>query len=75
MQKEVISIYNQENITKTARVIQVIETIENRGKGTEEDPVREIARYWDFEGNLLGETELYDKPVHLELRRVSASIT
>ena len=44
---------------KKARVIQVIETSENRGNGTEEDPVRTITRYWDFEGKLLGEVDPY----------------
>lgn len=43
---------------KKARTVMVVETIENRGTGTEEDPVREVARYWDLEGNFIGEVNL-----------------
>lgn len=43
------------NGTNGVRVIRVIETRAIRGSGTEEDPVREIVQYWDFEGNLLAE--------------------
>lgn len=32
--------------TKSAKVIQVIETKANRGLGTEKDPVREVTQYW-----------------------------
>lgn len=41
--------------TKSAKVIQVIETKSKRGLGTEEVPVREVTQYWDFDGNLLAE--------------------
>ena len=43
--------------TKSARVIQVIETKAKRGFGTEKDPVREVTQYWDFEGNFLAEMD------------------
>lgn len=39
--------------TDKAEVIRVIKTTSILGKGTEEDPVRYIYQYWDFEGNLL----------------------
>ena len=43
--------------TKSARVIQVIETKSKRGLGTEQDPVRVVTQYWDFEGNFLAEMD------------------
>lgn len=36
--------------TKSAKVIQVIETKAVRGLGTEKDPVREVTQYWDLDG-------------------------
>lgn len=43
--------------TKSAKVIQVIETKSKRGLGTEKDPVREVTQYWDFDGNFLAEMD------------------
>lgn len=43
--------------TKSAKVIQVIETKAKRGLGTEKDPVREVTQYWDLEGNFLAEMD------------------
>lgn len=43
--------------TKSARVIQVIETKAKRGLGTKKDPVREVTQYWDFDGNFLAEMD------------------
>ena len=43
--------------TDSAKVIQVIETKSVRGKGTEEDVVREVVQYWDFDGNMLAESD------------------
>lgn len=40
--------------TESARVIQVIETKSTIGSGTEDDPFRPIAQYWDLDGNILG---------------------
>ena len=47
--------------TDNARVIQVIETSSLRGRGTEDDPCRDVKQYWDFNGNLLAESDLYVK--------------
>lgn len=44
--------------TDSARVIQAIETKSLRGLGTDEDPVRIVTQYWDFEGNLLADDEM-----------------
>ena len=41
-----------------ARVIQVIETQAIRGHGiSEDDPVRLVIQYWDFDGLLLAEKD------------------
>ena len=39
--------------TDSARVIQVIETSSIIGRGTFEDPVKEVRQYWSFDGRLL----------------------
>lgn len=39
--------------TDRAKVIQVIVTEAIEGRGTEDDPVRTIYQYWDFDGTLL----------------------
>ena len=44
--------------TKSARVIQVIETKATRGLGTEEDPTREVTQYWDLDGRFLAEMDV-----------------
>ena len=49
----------------SAKVIQVIETISARGKGTEEDPCRPVHKYWSLEGELLAEND----PCEEEKRR------
>lgn len=44
-----------------ARVIQVIETTETRGKGkTESDPIRGVRQLFTFDGNLLAENDPHD---------------
>lgn len=43
--------------TDSAKVIQVIETISTRGKGTEENPCRIVHQYWSLEGELLAEND------------------
>lgn len=43
-----------------ARVIQVIETIETRGKGEESDPLRCVRRYYTFDGEMLAENDPVD---------------
>ena len=45
----------------SARVIQVIETKSLRGTGTTTDKVRFVTQYWDFEGNLLAESDPMEK--------------
>lgn len=44
--------------TKSAKVIQVIETKAKRGLGTEKDPVRDVTQYWDLDGNFLAEMDV-----------------
>lgn len=38
----------------SARVVTVIETKEEVGHGTPEDPFRIVAKYWSLDGKLLG---------------------
>ena len=38
-----------------AKLIQVIETFEKRGKGTEEDICRKVKQFWSTDGVLLME--------------------
>jgi hypothetical protein len=41
-----------------ARVLQVIETtLEVRGSGRPEDPLRQVIQYWSLAGELLAESE------------------
>ena len=51
--------------TDSAKVIQVIETVSSRGKGTEENPCRWVHQYWSLEGELLAEND----PCKVEERR------
>jgi hypothetical protein len=45
-------------IEKMARVLQVIETtLEVRGSGRPEDPLRQVIQYWSLAGELLAESE------------------
>lgn len=50
----------------TLEIIKLIRTtIKRAGKGTDENPVRIITQYWDFDGNLLFEYDPYlDKFIH-----------
>ena len=43
--------------TDSARVITVIVTESLRGEGTQEDLCRTVTQYWDFDGNLLAESD------------------
>ena len=67
---------NRANGTKSAKVIQVIETKAKRGLGTEKDPVREVLQYWDFEGNFLAEmdTEMLIPQIYKECNAIKTSI-
>lgn len=38
-----------------ARIIEVIETYERRGLGTEKDPVRKVYQLWSKDGKLIHE--------------------
>lgn len=62
--------------TRSAKVIQVIETKAERGFGTEKDPVREVTQYWDFDGNFLAEmdTELLIPQINRECDAIKESI-
>jgi hypothetical protein len=43
---------------RSAKVIEVIETVTLRGRGDDErDPVREVTQYWSFKGILLAEKD------------------
>lgn len=42
--------------TKSARVIQVIETVSLAGDGTDAHPVYEVRQYWSPNGNLLAKS-------------------
>lgn len=68
---------NRANGTKSAKVIQVIETKAKRGLGTEKDPVREVTQYWDFEGNFLAEmdTEMLIPQIYAECNAIKTSVT
>lgn len=44
--------------TKSARIIQVIETVSLAGDGTEAHPVYELHQYWSLDGKLLAESSL-----------------
>lgn len=46
--------------TKSARVIQVIETRAMRGMGIDRDPSREVTQYWSLDGEFLACSD----PVH-----------
>lgn len=54
--------------TKSAKVIQVIETKAKRGLGTKKDPVRIVTQYWDLDGNFLAEAD--NDPQYLSERSV-----
>lgn len=43
--------------TDSAKVIEVIETRSLLGRGTDEDPVRTLRQYWDFDGRMLAQSE------------------
>lgn len=42
--------------TKSARVIQVIETVSLAGDGTDESPLYEVHQYWSPDGKLLAKS-------------------
>lgn len=66
---------NRPNGVKEAKVIQVIETKSVRGLGTEKDPARVVAQYWDLDGKFLAEMdmELCAPLVELEAKAIKES--
>lgn len=40
---------------RSARIIEVIETTENRGNGDDDSPIREVIAYWLPDGTKIGE--------------------
>ena len=42
---------------KSARVIQVIETVTLAGDGTDANPVYEVHQYWTLDGDLLAKND------------------
>lgn len=63
--------------TKSAKIIQVIETRAKKGIGTSSDPVREVIQYWDLEGNPLATFDAAMAPseLQLELKMVKKAIS
>lgn len=43
--------------TDSAKVIQVIVTEAIEGRGTEDDPVRNVLQYWSLDGKLLAKVD------------------
>jgi hypothetical protein len=55
---------------KPLEVIQVIHTrLQNRGKGLANDPVRTIDQYWDMQGNLLWERDMWLEVFQKEVQK------
>ena len=46
---------------KSARVIQVIETVTLAGDGTDANPVYEVHQYWTLDGDLLAKTDPFSQ--------------
>jgi hypothetical protein len=42
---------------KTAKLIEVIETVSLRGNGSKSEPIREVTQYWSKDGQLLAEKD------------------
>ena len=47
--------------TKSARVIQVIETVSLAGDGTGTNPVYEVHQYWTLDGDLLAKNDPFSQ--------------
>lgn len=56
------------NSSPNSRIIQVIETRFTRGFGIEQDVVRQVIRYFDFEGNMLAEKDDAPSDVDFDAR-------
>ena len=47
--------------TKSAIVIQVIETVSLAGDGTDTNPVYEVHQYWTLDGDLLAKNDPFSQ--------------
>ena len=47
--------------TKSAGVIQVIETVSLAGDGTDTNPVYEVHQYWTLDGDLLAKNDPFSQ--------------
>ena len=47
--------------TKSARVIQVIETVSLAGDGTDTNPVYEVHQYWTLDDDLLAKNDPFSQ--------------
>ena len=47
--------------TKSARVMQVIETVSLAGDGTDANPVYEVHQYWTLDGDLLAKNDPFSQ--------------
>ncbi|MCM1052480.1 MAG: hypothetical protein NC483_00660 [Ruminococcus sp.] len=46
---------------RNVKIVEVIKVELTRGSGlTEKDPVRQVNQYWDFNGNLIYDDDLFD---------------
>lgn len=52
----------------SARVIQVIETVVQKGLGIPGDPVRQVTQYWTFDGKLLSSSEGQEIPLEKSVK-------
>ena len=42
---------------QSVRIVPLIETVITIGKGTEDDPMRYLYQYWDYNGNMVAQNE------------------
>lgn len=57
--------------TKSARVIQVIETVSLAGDGTDIHPVYELHQYWSMDGKLLAKSDSPEPEIEQNLSGLS----
>lgn len=57
--------------TKSARVIQVIETVSLAGDGTDVHPVYELHQYWSMDGKLLAKSDSPEPEIEQNLSGLS----
>lgn len=53
--------------TDSARVIRVIETRALKGSGTNNDPVRVVKQFWNFDGSLIAESDPFIDEEYVKL--------